>query len=82
MPFIKKIFEHSADLIRLNNNLDFQGPTGPMGPQGPPGISASELTDMRNKISRLENLLNILIDDPEKAKLIKNIDPYGEENWQ
>jgi len=67
------------------------GPPGPMGPMGRNGHSVdySLLEDMvrgmksnHQRIEKLEKLLDMVIEDPEKAKELRRIDPYGEEIWE
>jgi len=41
-----------------------------------------ELKENKEIIKKLEKLLNDFIDDPEKVKRIRKIDPYGEEDWE
>lgn len=40
-----------------------------------------ELELNKNIINRLEKLLNDFIDNPQKVKSIREMDPYGEEEW-
>jgi len=54
----------------------------------PPQSKKDEISDLRKEIEenkklilRLEKLLNLAIDNPEKAKEIRKMDPYGEETW-
>ncbi len=53
---------------------------GPMGPQGAPA-DETKIKELQEKIVELEKKLNDFIDNPEKVRGIRKIDPYGEENW-
>jgi len=40
-----------------------------------------ELEDSKKIINKLEKLIFEFIDNPDKIKSIRKIDPYGEEEW-
>jgi hypothetical protein len=40
-----------------------------------------ELEDSKERIKQLEKKLNDFIDNPERVKNIRKIDPFDEENW-
>jgi len=39
------------------------------------------LESMEKRVKRLEKLLDMVIEDPDKIKELRKIDPYGEEDW-
>lgn len=41
----------------------------------------AEMDELKKEIVRLNKKLNDFIDNPEKAKKQREIDPYGEEDW-
>jgi hypothetical protein len=41
----------------------------------------SKIEELENEIKELKKIINEFIDNPDKIRNIRKIDPYGEEEW-
>jgi hypothetical protein len=80
IPYPHWDYSSALDNSGDNNFYRILTSTNYTGPMGPPA-DETKIVELQNRIAELEKKLNDFIDNPEKVRGIRKVDPYGEENW-